>query len=172
MKIMILIFVVIILLVPLASWAAGTIVVEAIGAGVIYEDNLSGAPLPKGCLVQIVLDRDGDGLDPLDVPGSCYPVGDDVLLPVVSGNSTVRIGDGLPPFEAEGRFSTVLTFDNEDPAPNYSGSRIYVRYWNTANPELGSMYGEAGPYILESGLKPEKINIVGDYDLYPTKALE
>lgn len=165
MKTTIIILCAVLFIYPLNCYAAGTLVVEAVGDGRIYEDSISGKLLAKGCLVQVLLDREGDGLDPIGETGSIYPAGDDVLLPVLSGSNTFFIGDGLPPFAGAGQFSAVVTFDNEDPAPNYSGYRVYIRYWNDKDPDKGSMYGQAGPYILQSGLKPNKINVVADYDL-------
>lgn len=153
-------------------FAAGTLVVEAVGDGAIYVDGAFTEVLPKGSLVQIVLDRDGDGLDTIEFSGSVYPDDDDVLLPVLSGSNTFRVGDGLPPFAKAGQFSVVVTFDNEDPDPNYSGYKVYIRYWNAAEPKVGSMYGEAGPYTLKSGMKPEKINVIGEYDLSTDKVLK
>lgn len=153
-------------------FAAGTLVVEAVDNDKIYEGESLSNPLPKGCLAQVILDRDGDGLDPINLSGSIYPAGDDVLLPVLSGSSTCMIGDGLPPFAPEGQFSLVVTFDNEDPAPNYSGYRIYIRFWNSSNPKTGGMYGEAGPFVLEGGVKPQKINVAGGNNLYTDKILQ
>lgn len=154
------------------SFAAGTLVVEAVDGNKLYEDEALSRPLPKGNLVQVILDRDGDGLDPINLSGSIYPIGDDILMPVLSGTSTCMIGDGLPPFVEDGQFSLVVTFDNDDPTPNYSGYRVYVRFWNASNPKAGSMYGEAGSFILEAGLKPQKINVVGDSSFYTDKILQ
>lgn len=156
---------------PWEVFGAGTLVIEAVGVSAIYGDYSSSELLQKGCLVQVILDREGDGLDTIEYSGNIYPAGDDILLPVLSGSSTFGIGDGLPPFNQEGQFSIIVSLDNEDPFPNYSGYRIYVRFWNSPSPGVGSMYGEAGPFILESGLKPQVINIVKEYDLFTDKVL-
>lgn len=152
-------------------FGAGTLVIEAVGVSAIYGDYGNSELLQKGCLVQVILDREGDGLNTIEYSGNIYPAGDDILLPVLSGSSTFGIGDGLPPFNQDGQFSAAMTVDNEDPSPNYSGYRIYIRFWNSANPSKGSMYGEAGPFLIESGLKPQVINIVREYDLLTDKVL-
>lgn len=152
-------------------FGAGTLVIEAVGDGAIYEDYTHSELLQKGSLVQVILDRDGDGLDTIEYSGNIYPEGDDILLPVLSGSSTFSIGDGLPPFNKEGQFSINISFDNEDPSPNYSGYKIYVRFWNSPSTGVSSLYGETGPFILESGLRPQVFNIVKDYDLFTDKIL-
>lgn len=159
------------MLFPVEVFAAGTLTIEAVGYYAIYGDYSNSELLQKGCLVQVILDREGDGLDTIEYSGNIYPAGDDILLPVLSGSSTCGIGDGLPPFNQEGQFSITVSFDNEDPSPNYSGYRIYVRFWDSPNSGVSSMYGEVGPFILESGLKPQVINIVKEYDLLTDKVL-
>lgn len=153
------------------SFAAGTLTIEAVGDGSLYEDYACTTPLQKGCLVQVILDRGGDGLNPIEYTGSLYPVDDDILLPVLSGSNTFRIGDGLPPFAEDGQFSINVTFDNGDPDPNYTGYKIYIRFWNSPNPGDSSFYGEAGPFVLEEGIKPQAINIINDGSLYTNKVL-
>jgi hypothetical protein len=155
-----------------AVFAAGTLTVEAVGDYSIYEDYVSPKLLEKGCLVQVILDRSGDGLSDIQNNGSIYPINDDVLLPVISGTNTFRIGDGLPPFAEEGQFSVNIVFDNEDPDPNYTGYKIYIRFWNSPSPQIGSLYGEAGPFIFESGLQPQVFNILQNGDIYTNKVLQ
>lgn len=157
--------------IPANIFAAATLTIKAVN-GVLHKNYDSYEPISKGCLVQLILDRKGDGLDPIDFSGSIYPAGDDILLPVLSGSSTFRIGDGLPPSANEGLFSATVTIDNEDPDPNFSGYRIYIRFWDSPNPGKGSFYGETGPFILEEGLGPQVLNVVQDYDLYTNKVLE
>lgn len=154
-------------------FSAGTLVIEAVGDNVaLYEDYAFSQALSKGYLVQVILDRNGDGLNSIEFSGNVYPSEDDILLPVLSGSNTFRIGDGLPPFAEQGQFSVNMSLDNEDPDPNYTGYKVYIRFWNSPEPGTGSLYGEAGPFILEGSLKPQVFNILQNGSLYTDKELQ
>jgi hypothetical protein len=85
-----------------------------------------GNPLPDGYLVQLIWDRDQDGIDPPDLNGD--PSDGDQLL----GISDIGHGAFYPGTFSENTSSGEVTI----------GDIVYVRAWNGTNPQDATHYGD------------------------------
>ena len=148
---------------------AGTLEWQATDAGngeALYSDSGYANKLAEGNLVQLILDVDGDGLDPIDNTGSIQPAGDDILMPLSSGSNTGSIGANTP-FDKEGHFLYSGGFSTND----YAGKDVYVRFWGSAAPGVGSNYGASSGYTLLNTQLPQEFNVVGTVSRYTDKTL-
>lgn len=96
------------------------------GAGVNPIFNVDGAPLADGSFVQLIWDRDLDGIDPPDSDG--LPADGDELL----SSSFIGHGSFFP-----GTFS-----ENTETGDVTVGSVVYVRAWNGETPGEATYYGD------------------------------
>jgi hypothetical protein len=105
-------------------------------ANPIYDDSgVGGARLADGDVVQLILDRSRDEVDPPDSFG--LPTGDDQLL------ASSSIGSGVP--------SNTGTFIDAFNIPTLvAGDHIYVRAWNDASLTNASHYGDSNVFTINS----------------------
>lgn len=157
------------LLLPAAFIYAGTLEWEALNAGnseALYSDSSYSTKLAEGCFLQLILDVDGNGLTDISNTGSIQPTGDDILMPLTSGSNTGSIGANMA-FDIPGHFQYSAGFSES----SYAGKNVYVRFWNSASPGIGSAYGESSGYALADSTLPQVFNIVAAGSLYTDKTL-
>ncbi len=161
--------VLILLFLPAHLIYAGTLEWEAVNAGnreALYSDSSYSTKLAEGYFLQLILDVNGDGLNDISNTGSIQPAGDDVLMPLTSGTNTGSIGANMA-FDKPGHFQYSVGFSES----TYTGKNIYVRFWNSASPGVGSAYGESSGYTLVDTTLPQVFNIVAAGSLYTSKTL-